>query len=235
MKIRFFALLAVATAVPMVAEGQQPASPPIPPVPQEVAVGQAAVAQRLAERPVAPPPVQQIPPGSASMDPSETRTMDAMLMDPGEEITLDARLDEDVWQRAVPATNFLQKEPNNGESATERTEVRIAYNRNTFYMGVTMFDSEPDNLTYSQLGRDNGLPADDKLRWTIDTFLDGRTGYFFEMNPIGSMADALQGPSGTSREWDGIWNARAQRSDIGWTLEIEIPFQTLNFDPNSDT
>ena len=169
------------------------------------------------------------------MDPGETRTMDAVLMDPSEEIELDARLDEDVWQRAVPATNFVQRDPNNGESATERTEVRIVYNRNTLYMGVTMFDSEPDRLTYSQLGRDNGLPADDKLRWTIDTFLDGRTGYFFEMNPIGSMADALQGPSGSNREWDGIWNARAQRSDIGWTLEIEIPFQTLNFDPSSDT
>ena len=158
--------------------GRAAAGPPsIPPVPQEVAAGQAATAQRLAERPVAPPPAQQVPPGSASMDPGETRTMDAVLMDPGEEIELDARLDEDVWQRAVPATNFVQRDPNNGESATERTEVRIVYNRNTLYMGVTMFDSEPDRLTYNQLGRDNGLPADDKLRWTIDTFLDGRTGY----------------------------------------------------------
>jgi hypothetical protein len=70
--------------------------------------------------------------------------------------------------------------------------------------------------------------------WTIDTFLDGRTGYFFEMNPSGLMADALLGVNGENREWDGIWNARARRSEIGWTLEIEMPFRTLNFDPDSD-
>ena len=71
--------------------------------------------------------------------------------------------------------------------------------------------------------------------WTIDTFLDGRTGYFFEMNPSGLMADALMGLNGDNRQWDGIWNARVLRSEIGWTLEIEIPFRTLNFNPDNDT
>ena len=51
--------------------------------------------------------------------------------------------------------------------------------------------------------------------WTMDTFLNEQTGYFFEMNPSGLMADALMGPGGTSnREWDGIWNARVRRSEI---------------------
>jgi hypothetical protein len=36
-----------------------------------------------------------------------------------------------------------------------------------------------------------------------------------------------------SREWDGIWNAKVRRSEIGWVLEIDIPFRTLNFDPNA--
>jgi hypothetical protein len=50
------------------------------------------------------------------------------------------------------------------------------------------------------------------------------------------MADALQGSADVSnRQWDGIWNARVNRSDAGWTLEIEIPFRTLNFNPSSDT
>jgi len=102
-------------------------------------------------------------------------------------------------------------------------------------MGVTAFDSEPDRWIGYQRRRDEGLGSDDRFMWTIDTFLDGRTGYFFEMNPSGLMADALLGINGQNREWDGIWNARARRSEIGWTLEIEIPFRTLNFNPNSDT
>src|SRR5262245_59159050 len=36
-----------------------------------------------------------------------------------------------------------------------------------------------------------------------------------------------------NRAWDGIWLARVNRHDRGWTAEIEIPFRTLNFDPRA--
>ena len=186
-------------------------------------------------RPIAPPPVQQVPPGSASTSPSERRSMEAVRMATDDSITLDGRLDEDVWMRAVPATNFLQRDPDNGQPATEQTEVRFVYDADKLYMGVTLFDSEPDKLTYYQMGRDGFLPADDKLQWAIDTFNDGQSAYWWEMNPSGSMADALRGANNTNnRRWDGIWDARSTRSDIGWTLEIEVPFRTMNFNPNSD-
>ena len=152
-----------------------------------------------------------------------------------ESITLDGRLDEAVWMRAVPATNFLQRDPDNGQPATEQTEVRFVYDADKLYMGVTLFDSEPDKLTRYQMGRDGFLPADDKLQWAIDTFNDGQSAYWWEMNPSGSMADALRGANNTNnRRWDGIWDARSTRSDIGWTLEIEVPFRTMNFSLNSD-
>jgi hypothetical protein len=41
--------------------------------------------------------------------------------------------------------------------------------------------------------------------------------------------------TGQNRAWDGIWNGRVGRTDQGWTLEVEIPFRTVNFDPNGDT
>ncbi len=157
-------------------------------------------------------------------------------MDAGEKILLDGRLDEDVWMRAVPATNFIQRDPANGQPATEQTEVRIAYNADKLYMGVTCFDSEPEKLIGNQMARDGNMFGDDQFQWVFDTFLDGRTGYFFEMNPLGAMGDGLQGADNRqNRQWDGIWNARVRRSEIGWTLEIEIPFRTLNFDPDNDT
>jgi hypothetical protein len=181
-------------------------------------------------RPVAPPAARVVPSGSVSTSPSERRTMEALRMGDIEKITLDGRLDEDVWMRAVPATNFIQMDPDNGQPATEQTEVRIVYNADHLYMGVTLFDSEPDKLIYYQMGRDGFLPSDDKLQWAIDTFNDGRTAYWWEMNPLGSMADALRGANNTSnRQWDGIWDARSTRSELGWTLEIEVPFRTMNF------
>lgn len=75
--------------------------------------------------------------------------------------------------------------------------------------------------------------------WSIDPYLDGRTGYFFEINPAGAMGDGLleqsQGTTSINKSWDGIWNARVHRSESGWTAEIEIPFSTLNFDPTGAT
>jgi hypothetical protein len=119
--------------------------------------------------------------------------------------------------------------------ATEQTEVRIAFDANSLYMGVICYDSDPDGWIGFQRRRDEFLPADDRFMWTIDTVLDARSGYFFEMNPSGLMADSLFGVNGDNRQWDGIWNARVRRSEIGWTLEIEIPFRTLNFNPANDT
>ena len=170
----------------------------------------------------------------AQVDPVPRRTVTAVRLVGGEAITLDGRLDEPVWSRAIPATDFRQIDPDNGLPATERTEVRVVFTGVALYLGVTCFDSEPDGWIGWQMRRDDRLFSDDAFMWTIDTFLDGRTGYFFEMNPSGLMADSLMGLNGDNREWDGIWNARARRSEIGWTLEVEIPFRTLNFNPDNE-
>ena len=39
--------------------------------------------------------------------------------------------------------------------------------------------------------RDQSFGADDRFMWTIDSFLDGRSGYYFEINPSGAMGDGL--------------------------------------------
>ena len=162
------------------------------------------------------------------------RTMTAARLEDGERIVLDGILEEGVWDRAVPATDFIQQDPELGGTPTERTEVRIVFDRDHLYMGVINYDSEPDKLLGNTMKRDEFLRADDRFMWTIDTFLDQRSGYFFEMNPSGLMADSLMGAGGSnSREWDGIWNAQVRRSEIGWVIEIDIPFRTINFDPNA--
>ena len=167
------------------------------------------------------------------------RRVRAVRLSEGESISLDGRLDEDIWQRAEAAADFVQVEPSNGDLATEPTEVRIAYDSESLYLGILCFDSEPEKVLGNQLQRDGFLSADDRFMWTIDTYLDGRTGYFFEINPLGSMGDSLVGSGGGGfggggqRAWDGIWMARVVKSELGWTAEIEIPFRTLNFDPES--
>lgn len=163
-------------------------------------------------------------------------TVRAERLEAGERIVLDGRLDEPVWQRADPADAFLQQEPVEGGPPSERTEVRVAFDRNALYLGVRAFD-DPSGILAFQRQRDAGLGSDDRFMWVIDTFLDGRSAYFFEINPAGLMGDGLlRVGSGNSlnKSWDGIWEARVGRDAKGWTAEIRIPFRTLNFDPGLD-
>jgi hypothetical protein len=161
---------------------------------------------------------------------------------PDESISIDGRLDEAAWTRATPAADFIQQDPNLGQPATERTEVRVLFSGSSLYMGVICYDSEPDAITANTMQRDASFAADDRFMWTFDTYLDGRTGYLFEMNPNGAMGDSLLsaaannvlgGAGDAARAWDGIWTGRVQVTDRGWTIEIEIPFRTLTFDPRA--
>ena len=165
---------------------------------------------------------------------SDRRTITAERMREDERIVLDGVLDEPAWGRATHGGEFIMQDPVLGGTPTERTEVRIVFNRDHLYIGATLYDSEPDKLKGNTSKRDEFLSADDRFMWTIDTFLNQQTGYFFEMNPAGLMADALKGPSGgNAREWDGIWNAKVHQSEIGWVVEIDLPFRSLAFDPNA--
>ena len=55
------------------------------------------------------------------------------------EIVLDGNLDEPEWSLAQPATDFIQNDPDMGEPATERTEVRILYDNEYLYLGASRF------------------------------------------------------------------------------------------------
>ncbi|ODS57339.1 MAG: hypothetical protein ABS36_05465 [Acidobacteria bacterium SCN 69-37] len=170
----------------------------------------------------------------ATSGPAARRTVTAVRLTADERVTLDGRLDEPFWANALPATDFIQQDPRNGEPATEPTEVRIVYTADALYFGVICFDSEPDRWIGYQRRRDEFLRSDDRFMWSIDTYLNGRTAYFFEMNPSGLMGDALRGIGINNHQWNGIWTGLATRDARGWILEVEIPFRTLNFDPDSD-
>jgi hypothetical protein len=172
---------------------------------------------------------------SEQVEPVRQRPVIRALRVPDDErITVDGKLDEAVWGRALPAGNFVQQDPDNGQPATEQTEVRILFDRRALFMGVRCFDSEPDKWLGYQRRRDEFLQADDRFMWNIDTFNNQLSGYFFEMNPSGLMGDALRGANFQNRQWDGIWTGRVERTGLGWTIEIEIPFSTLSFDPNAE-
>ena len=149
---------------------------------------------------------------------------------------LDGTLNDPVWQLAKPVSNFLQREPYEGQSATENTEVRIVYTSRAVYFGVLCLDSDARHITATELRRDASQELDDYFEIVIDSAHDRRNGYVFQINPLGTQRDGLitdeqgggdagDGDSG----WDGVWTSEARITGQGWTATIEIPFSTLNF------
>ena len=177
---------------------------------------------------------------------SEAGTVDliALQLESGVAIDVDGRLDEEAWELAIPITDFTQQEPVEGGTPSDRTEIRVVYDEDALYIGAILYD-DPEQILAFQKRRDGFLSTDDRFMWILDTFRDGRTGYFFETNAAGVMGDALitggggggrgGGGGGGGRAWDGIWQVQTDIRPDGWSLEIEIPFRTLNFDPTSDT
>ncbi len=157
-------------------------------------------------------------------------------------IEMDGWLRDAAWDRAVPISDFTQQEPVEGAEPSQPTEVRIAFDEDALYIGAKLFD-DPDGILAYQRQRDASLRTDDRFMWILDTFRDGRTGYFFEINAAGLMGDGLLTGGGGGgggggwggKAWDGIWEARTQRLPDGWSAEIRIPFRTLNFNPELDS
>ena len=144
--------------------------------------------------------------------------LEATRLAASERVALDGRLDEVFWRRAPAADGFLQQEPVEGQPPTERTEVRVAYDADNLYIGALLHDSDPDGILGYQRQRDQELDSDDRFMLVLDTFLDGRTAYYFETNPAGLMGDGLVRNTGYARvnkAWDGVWEgahrARAVR------------------------
>ena len=149
---------------------------------------------------------------------------------------LDGTLDDPIWQSAKAVVDFRQQEPNEGETATEKTEVRILYTRRAVYFGIRCYDSEPGKIAATELRRDVSQNLDDHFEILIDSSHDRRGGYVFQINPLGTQLDGLivdeQG-LGDSTDfdsgWDGVWVSEARITSDGWTATVEIPFTTLNF------
>ena len=96
-------------------------------------------------------------------------------------------LDEEVWSRAAVIDTFTQQEPDDGEPATERTEVLLLYDSEHLYIGVRAFDSDPDGVIATEMRRDSPrLLDEDHFEIILDTFRDSRSGYMFVTNPLGA-------------------------------------------------
>jgi hypothetical protein len=146
-------------------------------------------------------------------------------------ITLDGRLDEPAWAAADSIPTLTVIEPTEGAPPSGRTVVRVLADGSAIVVGVRADDPEPDRITSFARERDASLDNEDNIRLVLDTYLDGRSGYVFIVNPNGARYDALVANQGEGQnpDWDALWEAAATRTTTGWSVEIRIPLRSLLF------
>jgi len=81
-----------------------------------------------------------------------------------------------AYTQAVPISQFWQTTPQEGQPASERTEVRLVYTDRALYVGVICYDREPEAIVVSDTRRDAPLDETDSFQMILDTFLDGQNG-----------------------------------------------------------
>ena len=146
---------------------------------------------------------------------------------------IDGRLDEAIWRTGEPATDFVQQTPRGGAGASQRSEVRVAYDRNAIYVGVRNFDTAPDSIA-QQLGRRDAEDIfSDWFTVAFDSYGDRRTAFGFGVNPRGVLRDLyISNDENEDLLWDAVWNVAARTDSAGWTAEFRIPLSQLRYDVN---
>ena len=169
---------------------------------------------------------------------------------------IDGRVTEAIWQLAPPLSDFTQQDPQEGQPATERTEVRLLFGATHVYVGLICFDRDPSKIIVSQARRDASLSDTDSVILVFDTFNDNQNAFVFGTNAIGieydgqvvregqtsglstpgtGTAGGQRGPiSSFNPNWDGDWTVKAAVTDRGWEAEMAIPLKTLRYAVGAD-
>ena len=145
-------------------------------------------------------------------------------------VRFNGRLDDEIWQTATRVSNFTQREQDFGQPASETTEVAVAFDDHTLWIGVWCHQKDMSKIVAKSMQRDFEYKAEDNFQVLVSPYNDKRNGYLFVVNPLGARADLLvAGNEDYNSNWNGIWDAKTSRDENGWYAEIMIPYNALKF------
>jgi len=146
-----------------------------------------------------------------------------------EAIKIDGLSDEPAWQKIPPLPLTMYKPAYQGEPS-ERTEIRIAYDKDYLYCSARCYDADPSDIRVNSLYRDRSS-GDDRFGIILDTFNDKKSALQFWTTPAGIRGDKAVYKDGKSdnKHWNTYWDVAAVQNEEGWFVEMRIPFSSLSF------
>lgn len=143
--------------------------------------------------------------------------------------TIDGIISEEVWNEVEWATDFVEKQPDEGIEPPYQTKFKIIYDAKYLYVAIRALDDEPEKIE-RRLTRRDGF-AGDRVNLIIDSCHDKRTAFVFTVTAAGVKGEEFVSQNGNDWDpsWNPIWYTKAAIDDKGWTAEMKIPFSQLRF------
>ena len=143
--------------------------------------------------------------------------------------TIDGILNDACWQDAPQAVGFTDERTE--KPAMHQSVGRIVYTDKSIYVGLHLYDDMPDKIVASQTKDQTGIRGDDWVSFSLDPFHTHQFSdrNFFMVNPLGTKFAHLATGRAAKSEWIGLWKAAAQIVEDGWVVEMQIPWQILDY------
>ena len=152
-------------------------------------------------------------------------------------ITFDGKVDDPAWD-AIEPLPLVTHWPSFGERVDlNKTQIRIAHDEEYLYASCRCF-GDPEKISAPTYKRNEVNMSMDGLTVALDTFNDNENILWFNVTPTGSRTDGsvsndAQGAAPVNLFWNTIWEAEAEITDDGWTVEMRIPFSSIRFESDN--
>lgn len=129
---------------------------------------------------------------------------------------------------AMPVTDFIQRNPDDGKPASSETKAWLAYDMENLY--VIFVCRSPSRELRARYTKRDDIFADDFVGVLLDTFHDRQHAFEFFVNPYGIQLDGLN-TEGQGDDWkfDTYWNSEGRLTKDGYAVRMSIPFKSLRF------
>ena len=148
---------------------------------------------------------------------------------------IDGKLIEQEWNKIKPADGFTLFKPETkaGEKIPSEYEskVYVGYDNNAIYIGAVLKHPNPKEIPREFGSRDKTFNNSESFYVSIDTYDDKFNSYGFIVTSSGTIADLYRSgefrPS--SLDYDTVFDAKVDLNNVGWSLEIIIPYSAIRF------
>jgi len=141
---------------------------------------------------------------------------------------IDGSLSDACWETANWSQEFVQQSPNEGQNASQKTQMVILYDDKNIYVAIKAFDNEPDKI-HKYAGKRDEISGD-AVGICFDSYHDRSTGFEFAITASGSKIDqTLNNYGWGDNTWNAVWYGETQILDSLWTAEMQIPLSQLRY------